>query len=99
MKVSNDRKFTDVFRADAVSQVLQGGRGQAAVARGLEISVKTLANWVAKGRKGKALTKGARVPVGEAEAELSRLRQENTQLRMERDILKKAALILGDQKR
>ena len=91
MKAGKDRKFTDGFRADAVAQVLQGGRGQSAVARSLEISVKTLANWVGKARAGKALTKGARTPVADGEAELSRLRQENARLRMERDILKKAA--------
>ena len=58
MKVAKDRKYTDVFRTSAVSQVLEGGRRQAAVARSLDISVKTLANWV-----GKALTKGARAPI------------------------------------
>ena len=83
MKVAKDRKYTDAFRTNAVSQVLDGDRRQAEVARSLEISVKTLANWV-----GKALTKGARAPIGEAEAELSRLRQENATLRMERDTLK-----------
>jgi len=91
MKVAKDRKYTDAFRTSAVSQVLEGGRRQAAVARSLEISVKTLANWVGKARSGNALTKGVRAPIGDAEAELSRLRQENATLRMERDILKKAA--------
>ena len=91
MKVVKDRKYTDAFRANAVSQVLEGGRRQAEVARTLELSVKTLANWVGKARAGKALTKGTRAPIEEAEAELSRLRQENATLRMERDILKKAA--------
>jgi transposase len=91
MKTTNHRKYTEAFRAEAVSQVLEGGRQQAAVARSLEISVKTLANWVGKARGGKSLTKGTRAPVGEVEAELSRLRQENARLRMERDILKKAA--------
>ena len=91
MKAVKDRKYTDSFRAEAVAQVLQGERGQATVARSFEISVKTLANWVAKARAGKALTKGVRAPIGEAEGELSRLRRENAVLRMERDILKKAA--------
>jgi len=64
----------------------------AAVARSLEMSNKTLANWVALARKGQALVKrqSAR-PVSEIEAELSRLRQENARLKVEREILKKAA--------
>ena len=61
MKVAKDRKYTDAFRTSAVSQVLEGGRRQAAVARSLEISVKTLANWVGKARSGKGLTKGVSV--------------------------------------
>ena len=54
MKVTKDRKYTDAFRTNAVSQVLDGDRRQAAVAGSLEISVKTLANWVGKARDVKA---------------------------------------------
>ena len=50
MRVAKDRKYTDAFRTSAVSRVFEGGRRggrmQAAVARSLEISAKTLANWV-----------------------------------------------------
>ncbi len=91
MEPTRYRNYTDAFRAEAVSQVLEGGRRQSEVARSLEISDKTLSNWLVKARAGKPLTKGTRAPVGEEEGELSRLRQENARLRMERDILKKAA--------
>ena len=64
----------------------------AAVARSLEMSNKTLANWVYLARKGQALVKRQPArPVSEVEAELSRLRQENARLRLEKEILKKAA--------
>jgi transposase len=56
------------------------------------MSSKTLANWVYRSRKGQALIKRQPVqPVSELEAEVSRLRQENTRLRLEKEILKKAA--------
>jgi transposase len=43
-------------------------------------------------RKGQALSsRSARVPVGEMEAEVSRLRQEVARLKVEKEILKKAA--------
>ena len=58
----------------------------------MEMSNKTLANWVLRARKGEALIKRAPVkPVSELEAELSRLRQENAKLKLEKEILKKAA--------
>lgn len=93
MKTGSDRKYTAEFRDSAVKQVMEGGRGMAAVARSLEMSNKTLANWVYLARKGQAPVKlrKAGQPVTELGAELSRLRQENARLRMEKEILKKAA--------
>lgn len=92
MKTGPDRKYTAEFRDSAVKQIIEGGRGIAAVARSLEMSGKTLANWVSRARQGQALVKRAPAqPACELEAELSRLRQENARLKLEREILKKAA--------
>jgi len=92
MKAGLDRKYTDAFRDAAVNQVIDGGRGITAVARSLEMSSKTLANWVYRARKGQALLKRKPLqPTSELEAEVSRLRQENSRLRVEKEILKKAA--------
>ena len=87
-----NRSYTPEFRAEAVRQVLDGGRSVPAVARSLEMSAKTLANWILRARKGETLAKvSAGKPVTEMEAELTRLRQEVAKLRMEKEILKKAA--------
>jgi transposase len=92
MKSGPNRKYTAEFRAAAVEQVIVGRRGLREVARSLEMSDKTLANWVGNTRKGKALVKRAlRPPVTDLEAENARLKQENARLRMEKEILKKAA--------
>jgi transposase len=93
MKTGFDRKYTAEFRDSAVKQVMEGGRGMAVVARSLEMSNKTLANWVYLARRGQAPGKPRKAlqPVTELEAELSRLRQENSRLRVEKEILKKAA--------
>ena len=92
MKTGSDRKYTPEFRAAAVKQVMDGARSVPAVARSLEMSPKTLANWVVRARKGQVLVKREQVrPVTELEAEVSRLRQENARLRLEKEILKKAA--------
>ena len=60
------------------------------VARSLEMSSKTLANWVYRARHGEALLKRPPVkPVSDLAAEVARLRQENARLRVEKDILKR----------
>ena len=86
MKAGPDRKYTEEFREAAVRQVLEGQHTMPQVARSLEMSHKTLANWVAKARKGQPLLKRktAVQPVNDVEAELTRLRQENARLKQER---------------
>jgi transposase len=92
MKAVPKRAYTPEFRDAAVKQVVEGGRSIASVARSLEMSSKSLANWIYQARKGEALVKRAPAqPVSEMEAELSRLRQENAKLKLEKEILKKAA--------
>ncbi len=92
MKAGPDRKYTAEFREAAVRQVLDGGRSLPQVARSLEMSHKTLANWVARGKKGQPLLKRPVAhPVDDLQAENARLRQENARLKLEREILRKAA--------
>lgn len=92
MKTGPDRRYTAEFRDAAVKQVTEGERPIAAVARSLEMSGKSLANWVYRARKGQEPIKRTPAqPPSQLEAELSRLRQENAKLRLEKEILKKAA--------
>ena len=82
------RRYTDDFKAQAI--LLAESLGPAQAARQLDMSVKTLSNWLDASRAGRALSSPSRKPVGELESELARLRAENATLKMERDILKKA---------
>lgn len=88
--------YTSEFRQQAVEMIKREGLSVAEAARKLSMSQKTLANWVKWAKDGKvspmvaAGTNTPRHAVTEAEAELSRLRREVAELRMERDILKKA---------
>ena len=87
-----NRSYTSEFRAAALEQVAEGGRSLPAVARSLEMSAKTLANWVLRARQGEPPAKASsREPKSELEADLTRLRQEVAKRRMEKEILKKAA--------
>jgi transposase len=86
------QSFTQEFREQAVKSVLEGKLSVPEVARRLNLSAKTLANWVHKSRSGHWDTGGdAGKPVSDLEAENSRLRRELAEARMERDLLKKAA--------
>lgn len=87
--------YTSEYRQQAVEMVTRDRMSVAEVSRKLSMSQKTLANWVkrAKGGQLPATTTeagGVQRVVTEEQAELSRLRREVAELRMERDILKKA---------
>ncbi len=64
--------------------VIETGKSIAAIARELGINEGTLGNWVALDRRAKEGTTG--LSTGDME-ELKRLRAENAELRMERDVL------------
>jgi len=72
--------------------VTRDGLSIAEAARRLSMSLKTLAIWVKRAKDGRlpaASGAGQRV-ITEEQTEVSRLRREVAELRMERDILKKA---------
>ena len=88
------RQFTDEFREGAVRIVRETGRPIAQVARELGINAGTLGNWVAKDDTGR----GDRPQLSEDErAELARLRKENTELRVQRDVLKRSVVLWVDE--
>jgi transposase-like protein len=88
-------KFDRDFREDAVRLVRETGRPIALVARDLGISEGTLGNWVNADRRRRD---GGEGQLSEDErAELVRLRRENAELTMERDVVKRSvAEMLGE---
>lgn len=85
--MSNSRKYTQEFKEGAVKLVLEHGYTQKEAGISLGISPKNISTWVRKDRVKSSL----RPSVSQHENELKRLRKENQQLKMEREILKKAA--------
>jgi transposase len=86
------RKFDRDFREGAVRIVHETGRPIAQVARELGIHEGTLANWVARERQRHAGADGGRLNESERE-ELLRLRRENAEIAMERDVLKRSVVL------
>ena len=86
-------KYSAEFREQAVELVRATGKSVAEVARDLSINDTTLGNWVKadSAERGVPDSSGL-LPLTAAErAELTKLRRENAKLKVEREILKKAA--------
>ena len=78
-------RYTSEFKAEAVRLVRSSSEALAKIARDIGVAQQTLRLWV------QAAQPQSSPPLTDTErSELQRLRQENRQLRMERDILKKA---------
>src|SRR5882672_10932227 len=87
------RSFTDDFKAGAIRLVLDEGKTVMQVARDLDLTASALRQWVERARADRS--KGKTGLTTEERVELARLRKENRSLRIERDILKKAAVGLA----
>jgi transposase len=97
MKDGVRARYTLEFKQEAV-RLVRGGEKLSVAARTLGVSTQSLDNWVkaeASGRlcdvRGKALTTD--------QMEISRLKAELSQMRMERDILKKATVYFARESR
>jgi transposase len=85
------RKFDRDFRQGAVRIVRETGKPIVQVARELGVNEGTLGNWCAQDRRQRGEPGG---PLGEDErAELVRLRRENAELTMQRDVLKRSVAL------
>ena len=96
MERKKRKRYSAEFKAEAVRLVVEEGRSVNSVAKALEVPGSSLGQWVdqteadrGKGRPG-ALTTAEK-------QELAQLRRENKQLRMEREILKKATAFFAKE--
>lgn len=90
------RRFTAEFKSQAI-ELVNLGKPVPEVAEDLGIGTSILYRWARKASAPPQLGSGGLRAVGEEAAahELRRLRREVIDLKLENDILKKAAVILG----
>jgi len=81
-------RYPDEFRQQ-ILDLVRAGRSADALAKEFEPTAQTIRNWI----KQSELDQGQRQDglTSDEKAELTRLRKENKQLQLEREILKKAA--------
>ena len=84
------RTFDSEFREGAVRIVRETGKSIAHVARDLGVNEETLGNWCARDRAERDHLDGLS---GDERAELLRLRAENAELGLERDVLKRSVVL------
>ncbi len=90
------RSFTDEFKAGAVRLVLEEGKTIPQVARDLDVSASVVRIWVERARADRGQGKPGVLTTAERQ-ELADLRKEVRVLRMQRDILKKAAAFFANE--
>ena len=87
------RSFTAEFKAEAVKLVGASGKTVGEVAKDLDLTETALREWV---KRATEVPSGQLVDVDER-AELMHLREENRELRMQRDFLKKATAFFAKE--
>ncbi len=87
MTTRQRRNYPEDFKRDAVALITEQGYSIAEAVRSLDVGANLLGRWK---REYEAQAKGETLDQDERE-ELKRLRRENRELRMEKEILKKAS--------
>ena len=82
--------YTLEFKLEALRRV-HGGEPVRQVGREIGVPEQSIRNWVKAPAKGKLGSTDKGKPITPEQMEISRLRAENARLRMETEILKKAA--------
>ena len=83
------RSFTPEYKAEVVGLIRDGGKAVSAVSRDLGLTESSVRKWVERSEADVGRGDPKVLTTAERE-ELSQLRRENRQLRMEREILKNA---------
>ena len=92
MKRGPQGKYSKEFREEAVKLVTEERLSVPEAGRRLSLPPSTIVSWVKACKAGKLGDVGKTYrPLTEVEMELTRVKKENSELKMERDILKKAA--------
>lgn len=93
--MGRNSRFTKEFKSEAIKLVKEQGYTQAEVAERLGISRKNISRWV--GELSSDKNHSTKTNLTSEQAELLQLRKEVKRLKLEREILKKAAAFFANE--
>lgn len=96
MEKRKNKHYTEEFKRSSAKLAVESDQSIAATARNLSVNAVTLHGWVKRYYSG-AAPGATSINTVDAHSEIQRLKKENARLRMERDILKKAAAYFASE--
>lgn len=91
------REYSKEFKRDAISLVLDQGYTRVEAAKNLDLHQALLSRWVREYKTDEGSAFRGRGKLRPEQEELHQLREENKRLKMEKDILKKAAVFFAKE--
>ena len=91
------KKYSKEFKLDAISLVLEQGYSRAEASRSLSINPNVLTRWIKEHESEDAKSFRGNGKLTADQLEIRRLREENKRLKMEKEILKKAAAFFAQE--
>ncbi len=91
------KKYSQEFKLDAISLVLEQGYTRAEAARSLSLNANMLTRWIKEHESEDTQAFRGAGKLTADQLELRRLREENKKLKMEKEILKKAAAFFAQE--
>lgn len=90
-------KYSKAFKLDAVSLVLEQGYERKTAAESLGVKYELLCRWVKEAGQEEGQAFRGQGKLTEEQVEIRRLREEVKRLKMEKEILKKAAVFFAQE--
>lgn len=95
--MTDRRKYSQEFKLDAINLVIEQGYSRAEAARSLSLNAAMLSRWLKEYQSEQGQSFRGNGKLSPEQIELRQLREENKRLKMEKEILKKAAAFFAQE--
>lgn len=91
------KKYSKEFKLDSINLVLEQGYGVTEAAKSLGLHQSALSRWIKEHKELDGQSFKGNGKLSAEQAEIRRLKEENKRLKMEKEILKKAAVFFAQE--